>query len=215
MKLLRSSAMFLFMALLICSQGEESFAAIVDFSINQTFSQGVSLADLPQTAINIGDSNIFFVDPGISNLYFDFMFPGSGTFSTINTKIYGYYFLRSYSKGATIDATNFGNNESVISDWDTILVNNMTAGVWGSSNNGYLGFVNDNNSFGWIEYNFTRIGQVSTLTMLNGAYNDVAGDSIIAGASSASTPEPSTMLLMGLGAAGTAFIRRRKAKTLV
>lgn len=185
-------------------------AGIVSFNIGQTYTQG-NVSDLSATSISLGGAGNFILDPGSSGDYFDFKF-NSGTFSTINTAISGYYFLRSYGASQTIGAGDFGVNESTYDDWDTILVSNQTAGVWGSSHNGYLGFLSDNGMYGWINYNFTRTSS-STLTLLNGAYNDVAGTGIVTGEliSSPAVPVPAAAWLLGSGLLGLIGVARRKA----
>ncbi|MGF1785548.1 PEP-CTERM sorting domain-containing protein [Photobacterium swingsii] len=183
-------------------------ANIFSFDINQSFSQG-SGADLPITEISLGGAGSFFVDPGFSGSYFDFRLPNAGTFSTIDTQKGGYYFLDSYAMGDIIGVSNFGSQVSTVDDWDTILVNDETAGVWGSDHNGYLGFLTDANSYGWIEYTFTRVGESSTINFLSGAYNDIANADIEAG----QIPEPSSLAIFGLGMFGFAAWRRSQSKT--
>lgn len=191
---------------LMILQGASASAATVAFGINKAYTQGIGVVDLPATSISLGGAGNFNLDPGGSGNYFDFQFQNTGTFSTINTQISGYYFLRSYAVGEVIGASNFGVNESVNNDWDTILVNGATAGVWGSSHRGYLGFVSDSNLYGWILYSFTKTATTSTLSFLNGAYNDVAGANIVAGA----VPVPGAVWLFGSGVAGLIGMRKRK-----
>jgi hypothetical protein len=195
---------------LLASQAE---GAIVGFNINQTWSQGTGQADITATTVSLGGAGQFTMDPGSSGLYFDFTHAGSGTFSTINTQIEGYYFLRSYSAAEGIGLLNFGDNESAVDDWDTILVNGQTAGVWGASHAGYLGFRSSSGNYGWIGYSFTRANGVSTLTLNNGAYESQAGAGIAAGSTSAPTvPEPATLMIWSLGALGCAIAAYRRKR---
>jgi len=184
-------------------------ADVVPFSMSGSYSQGSGMADLPATTIGLGGAGSFTLDPGSSGTYFDFKRPGGGTFSTINTQISGYYFLRSYAAGEVIGTGNFGSQVSPVDDWDTILVSGSTAGVWGSSNSGYLGFETAAGNFGWVEYDFTRSGGVSTIAFLRGAYSDVAGADIVAGG--ATVPEPMSIGLVGLALMAAGVARRRRA----
>lgn len=185
-------------------------AGVVPFSITGTYSQGASSGDLGAPTISLGGAGSFVLDPGASGAYFDFKRPGGGTFSTINTQIEGYYFLRSYSSGDVIGAGNFGSHVSAVDDWDTILVNNATAGAWGASHAGYLGFNTAANHYGWVQYNYTRSGSTSTLQFLGGAYSNVAGADIAAGSTS-SIPEPMSLGLVGAALVAASLVRRRRA----
>lgn len=187
-------------AVLVATVGQVQ-AGLISFEINETWSQGNGQIDIPATSISLGGAGQFTLDPGFNSQYFDFTFAGTGTFSTINTQIERYYFLDSYSPMEFIGPGNFGDNISAGADWDTILVNGVTAGVWGGTHDGYLGFRSDSGNFGWIAYSFTRSSGVSTLTLLDGAYEDQAGVGILAGDTSVSAvPEPASLALFSIGA---------------
>ena len=179
------------------------------FVINQTFSQGGGLPDLGSATINLPGGDSCVVDPGASGEYLDFTFGGGfGTFSTIATQISGYYFLRSYDAGDVIGTLNFGDEVSTAGDWDTILVNGVTAGAWGADHSGFLGFRDNTHHYGWIRYNFTLVGNVSSIELLDGAINEDVRVDIIAGGVAA--PEPASLALLGLGM--TALVSRRLRK---
>jgi hypothetical protein len=188
-------------------------ASIMSFDINQTFSQGVSLSDLSSTSINIGAAGYFDVDPGSSNNYFDFEFPGSGAFSVTSTEIDDYYFAETYATGDIIGLDNFGTLPSGADDWVTILVNDEVAETWGASHDGFLGFLTDDNLYGWIEYSFEydAIAKQSTLSFLSGAFNDIAGESItIPGASTVEVSAPSSLAILGISLFSLGFSRKKK-----
>lgn len=74
---------------------------------------------------------------------------------------------------------------------------------------GYVGFKHSvSNNYGWLK--FTVNADATQVTLDAMAYNDIAGEAILAGQISA-IPEPATSaVLLGLGAAGLAAYRRRK-----
>ncbi len=185
-------------------------AAIQTFAIGGTYSQGNGTSDIPSASIGLGGAGSFDIDPGGGNQFFDFKLPGSGTFSTINTHNWGYYFLDSYSLGETIGVGNFGNHTSSNDDWDTILTGGLVAGVWGSSHNGYLGFKTSSSLYGYIEYAFTRNASISTITFLSGAYNDVPSADIVADGTPVPVPGAAILGFIGMGTAATVLRRRRK-----
>lgn len=185
-------------------------AAVVGFTIGGSYSQGEGVPEMFAT-ISLGGAGSFTLDPGGSNLYFDFLRPGGGTFSTIDSSVYGYYFLRSYSAGDLIGSSNFGDHVSVNGDWDSILVENQTRGVWNASHDGFLGFRTAAGNYGYIEYDFTRVNSVSTISFLSGAYESTAGVAIQTPGST-DVPEPAGIALLGLGALGFLGARRKQAK---
>lgn len=185
-------------------------AGVVGFAINGSYSQGVGMSDTYDT-ISLGGAGSFILDPGSSSAYFDFQRPGGGTFSTIGTQLFGYYFLRSYGAGDLIGSGTFGDHASVASDWDSILVENQTGGAWSASHEAFLGFRTAAGNYGYIEYDFTRVNSVSTISFLSGAYESTAGVAIQT-PGAADVPEPASIALLGLGVLGFLGARRKQAK---
>lgn len=185
-------------------------AGVVGLAINGAYSQGGGSSDI-HFSIGLGGAGAFTLDPGSSGNYFDFQSPGGGTFSTINTQIAGYYFLRSYTANELIGGGSFGNHLSTNGDWDTILVDNVTAGAWNASHDGFLGFLTAAGNYGYIEYDYTRVNGISTISFQNGAYESMAGVAIRT-PGGVEVPEPAGIALLGLGAFGFLGARRKSAK---
>lgn len=188
-------------------------AATVGFSINQSFTQGERLRDLPifNFTLPSGGGEII-IDPGSSGQYLDFQMDGDATFSTINESLEDYYFLSSYTTGDVIDATTVGTHTSIDGDWDTILVDGMTRGVWGASHSGHLGFLTSASQYGYINYDFIYGRGLSTITLNSGAFELDPGVGITAG----EVPVPAAAWLFGYALVSLAVIgRKRKTGGLI
>ena len=72
----------------------------------------------------------------------------------------------------------------------------------------YMGFKTAQGNYGWLEV--TWAGATDTFQIYSGAYESTAGVAIAAGATA--VPEPSTIALLTLGAAGVAIQRQRAKK---
>jgi hypothetical protein len=82
-------------------------------------------------------------------------------------------------------------------------------GLWATSSHGYLGVsftVSSQQYLGWAELQLDN--GTPSATLVSYAYNDEAGQAIAAG--DTGVPEPSSLTLFALGAAGVLALRRRR-----
>ena len=87
------------------------------------------------------------------------------------------------------------------------------AGTWSNGGVGFAGIKTAGGDLGWIRLIFTMDpngGAPAYVTAIDWAYNNVAGQSITAGQTTA-VPEPSAAALLALAGAGAAFLRRKRA----
>ena len=124
-----------------------------------------------------------------------------------------------FAAGAMIGAGDLFNNRA-------LLGINQTANNIGAFNShyggdftttGYAGLQitsGANTYYGWVELSVKQQGEIDQVTALGWAYDNVAGESIAAGAGGpgAATPEPASagLALLALGSAGVLAWRRRK-----
>jgi hypothetical protein len=174
-------------------------AAVVSFNVSQTFTQGTGQSDLAATTVSIGSAGSFVVDPGSSGEYLDFDFTVGGAFASTGISPAGYPWMRSFDAGETITVSLDFNT----SNWTTILDGGVTTSPWDSSHNGFIGFRANGGELGYISYDFSRSSGLSTITLNEGAFESIAGQSI------SIIPEPSSAFLLGLGALAVLVRRRR------
>lgn len=189
-----------------------------------------STVDAAIININIGPSgfNIGGINGGVIfgyNTINNFPFAGAGTLEIYNSGgdigvdgdfglmlaiNGGYASPRNFALGASIsDTASFtGIHDDSLFRYDEDFV----SPDFGPGS--YMGFKTATNNYGWLEVTWNS--KSSQFQILSGAYEDVAGVAILAGATaSAAVPEPSTWAMSALLAGGVAFTvwRKRRAAT--
>jgi hypothetical protein len=115
--------------------------------------------------------------------------------------------------GGLLDPSNPNgwNPAGKLGNYDTVT--NTTQGLWSPGTDAFLGFYfqgTNGPQAGWAEV--TTGAADASFEVLSYAYQDQANTPILAG-QTAATPEPGTMALIALGAAGLFALRRRRAAT--
>ncbi len=180
-----------------------SNAAIVDFSINQTFAQGSNLPDIPETYVSLGGLDLLTIDPGSSGQYFDFHIPLNGRLASSGI-LDGYEILGSYNQGQMINSSLF-SPENYNDKWKVILSFDSPAPEWSESNSGIIAFITGSSNYGYINYSFSRLGDVSELTLLDGSVNTTPGQAI------SSIPLPAGIFFFLSGLIGLGIMKGRNA----
>jgi MYXO-CTERM domain-containing protein len=170
--------------------------------------------------VNIGGQNAIRVSNSSCTSFFVAAHPGTGA---------GRMFARPGMAGGEALAVNAGQNvPGTLAAFNTfaLLASSTTKGnsKWTGflGNTKYLGFsfgTGPNIHYGWVQLNVTLSAPHTayTVTVVEAAYETIAGQPLAAGATSdvvpPTTPAPNSLWLMALGAAGLAgleVMRRRR-----
>lgn len=132
----------------------------------------------------------------------------------LNAVVYGPGAVRRLSSGATIGtAESFRGGGFLRNVYSGALLQGTWPGGSPTATTGFAGVQFDRGGdthFGWIRIQLQTgaNGQPTEMTIVDWAWEDTAGTAITTG----QVPEPSSVVLLGMGAAGLAALRRRRAR---
>ena len=176
-------------------------AALINFSVNDTITQGGGSADVNGCSSGavgaVIDGNNLMLDPGCSGAYLDLQLI-NGEFWVLGATEN----LAALSQGTVISNATF--NSGGVSNWNYVLDSNVPSPDFTSSfQDMFLGFKTGSGKFGYIEidWDYDVTSGVGTLFLGNGAYNSEAGIAIET-PSSRDIPEPGSIALLSLALLG-------------
>ncbi len=167
-----------------------------------------------------GFESISIASNGMNNLTFVNLRFFSGGFGSGGNASVGAYpgngvEIGPLNEGAVIGpGGKFGNGGTLAFGFKVYGSPGIESGPWVSVSDKFLGLqltINGHTDYGWAELSVTENGVVPFLYVDEYAYNTVPGQAIAAGGG-AITPEPGTLGLLALGAAGLALWRGRKVR---